>query len=273
MSSSQPRITGYGVGAPSIKLNPPPIISSRAPTSTDIRFPLGQVWVYQISSSNASVYSLGSVAAGTATWVLLGGASGDVQTINNLSPTNGNITIAGTANQVGVSNAGSTVTLSLPAAITAPGSLTTTTSLAATTTITAGTGITSTTGNIVATAGAVNAGTSMTATLGDITATNGNLVLGTAGNKLSIATGADASTGTATLSGGTVTVNTTAVTASSLIHIWRQSIGATGAAALGELTVGTITAGASFVINAVQAADATALQATDVSEIGWMIVN
>lgn len=241
MSSSQPRITGYGVGAPSIKLNPPPIISSRAPTSTDIRFPLGQVWVYQISSSNASVYSLGSVAAGSATWVLLGGASGDVQTINNLSPTNGNITIAGTANQVGVSNAGSTVTLSLPAAITAPGSLTTTTSI--------------------------------TATLGNITATNGNLVLGTAGNKLSIATGSDASTGTATLSGGTVTVNTTAVTASSLIHIWRQSIGATGAAALGMLTVGTITAGTSFVINAVQAADATALQASDVSIIGWMIVN
>jgi hypothetical protein len=37
--------------------------------------------------------------------------------------------------------------------------------------------------------------------------------------------------------------------------------------------LGTITAGTSFVINAVQAADATALQASDVSVIGWEIVN
>jgi hypothetical protein len=58
-----------------------------------------------------------------------------------------------------------------------------------------------------------------------------------------------------------------------LIQIWRQSIGATGAAALGMLTVGTIVNATSFVINAVQAADATALQASDVSVIGWTIIN
>lgn len=108
---------------------------------------------------------------------------------------------------------------------------------------------------------------------GSVTTTNGNLVLGTAGNKLSIATGANASVGTATLAGGTVTVNTTAVTASSIIILTRQSVGATGAAATGNLTIGTVTAGTSFVINAVQAADATALQASDVSVIGWMIIN
>ncbi len=122
-------------------------------------------------------------------------------------------------------------------------------------------------------AGNFAASGSVTATLGAITATNGNLVLGTAGNKLSIATGANASVGTATLVGGTITVNTTAVTASSIIHLTRQSIGATGAAALGVLTVGTVVAGTSFVINAVQAADATALQASDVSVIGWTIIN
>lgn len=121
--------------------------------------------------------------------------------------------------------------------------------------------------------GSLTAGTTVTATLGAITATNGNLVLGTAGNKLSIATGANASVGTATLTGGTVTVNTTAVTASSVIQLTRQSIGATGAAALGHLTVGTVVAGTSFVINAVQAADATALQASDVSVIGYQIIN
>jgi len=128
-------------------------------------------------------------------------------------------------------------------------------------------------------AGALTASTTITATLGDITATNGNLVLGTAGNKIvstSVASNTTAganSFGTVTLVGGTATVSTTAVTASSIIYLFRQGVGATGAAALGILSVGTITASTSFVINAVQAADATSLQASDVSVIGWMIVN
>lgn len=158
--------------------------------------------------------------------------------------------------------------------------------LSATTTITAGTGITSTTGDIVATAGnisttagSITSATTLTATLGNIQATNGNLVLNTEGNKIvstsvgtTTAAGAN-SFGSVTLAGGTATVATTSVTANSLIVIWRQSIGATGAAALGHLTVGTIVAATSFVINAVQAADATALQASDVSVVGWMIIN
>jgi len=127
--------------------------------------------------------------------------------------------------------------------------------------------------------GSVTAATTITATLGAITATNGNLVLGTAGNKIvssSVATTTTAganSFGSVTLSGGTATVSTTAVTASSLVVLWRQSIGATGAAALGFLVVGTITASTSFVINAVQVATATSLQASDVSVVGWMIIN
>jgi len=129
------------------------------------------------------------------------------------------------------------------------------------------------------TAGALTNAGALTVTAGNIQASNGNLVLNTAGNKIvstSVGTTAAAganSFGSVTLSGGTATVATTSVTASSLIHIWRQSIGATGAAALGHLSVGTIVAATSFVINAVQAADATALQASDVSVIGWMIVN
>jgi filamentous hemagglutinin len=128
-------------------------------------------------------------------------------------------------------------------------------------------------------AGALTATTSITATLGDITATNGNIVRGTAGNKdmyssvASTATAVNNSAGTVTLVGGTETVTTTAVTAASQIRLYRQGIGATGAAALGILTLGTIVAGTSFVINSVQAADATALQASDVSVIGWEIVN
>lgn len=127
--------------------------------------------------------------------------------------------------------------------------------------------------------GSLTAATTITATLGAITATNGNVVLGTAGNKIlstsvgsTTAAGAN-SFGKVTLTGGTATVSTTSVTASSIIYLTRQGVGATGAAALGELSVGTIVAGTSFVINAWSQADATALAATDVSSIGWMIVN
>lgn len=129
------------------------------------------------------------------------------------------------------------------------------------------------------TAGALTNSGAITSTAGAITATNGNLVLGTSGNKIissSVATtttAGDNSFGSVTLVGGTATVSTTAVTANSLIYIWRQSIGATGAAALGMLAIGTITASTSFIINALQTADATALQASDVSVVGWMIVN
>jgi len=125
----------------------------------------------------------------------------------------------------------------------------------------------------------ITAGTSLTATLGDITATNGNLVLNTAGNKIvSTSVGAAAaaganSFGTVTLVGGTVTVATTAVTASSIIILTRQSVGATGANDLGILSVGTIVAGTSFDINAWTVTNATALQADDLSVIGWMIIN
>jgi hypothetical protein len=127
--------------------------------------------------------------------------------------------------------------------------------------------------------GSLTAGTSVTATLGNITATNGNIVKGTAGNKdiytsvASTTTAGANSAGTVTLAGGTATIATTAVTASSLIRLSRQSVGSTGAAATGNLSIGTITASTSFVINAVSAADATALAATDVSVVFWEIVN
>lgn len=129
------------------------------------------------------------------------------------------------------------------------------------------------------TTGAVVAGTTVTATLGAVTATNGNVVLGTAGNKImSTSVGAAAAAGAnsfgkVTLVAGTVVVATTAVTANSIIMLTRQGIGATGAAALGMLSVGTIVAATSFVINSLTTADATTPLATDVSSIGWMIIN
>ena len=157
------------------------------------------------------------------------------------------VNILGTANQITSTILNGVATLSTPVAFVAPGSIAATTSI--------------------------------TATLGNITATNGNFVKTTAGNKdvytsIAATTAAGAnSAGTVTLVGGTATISTTSVTAASKIRIYRQGVGATGAAALGILTIGTITAGVSFVINAVQAADATALQATDVSVAFWEIVN
>ena len=89
----------------------------------------------------------------------------------------------------------------------------------------------------------------------------GNLALLTAGNKIKIATGSNASVGTATLVGGTVTVNTTAVTASSKIFLTYDLFGGIP----GSLEVGTITAGTSFVINS--------SSTLDTSDVNWWIIN
>ncbi len=89
----------------------------------------------------------------------------------------------------------------------------------------------------------------------------GNLALITAGNKIKITTGTNASVGSSVLVAGTVTVSTTAVTASSKIFITRGITGGT----VGELSIGTITAGTSFVINSVSS--------SETSTVNWWIVN
>lgn len=90
----------------------------------------------------------------------------------------------------------------------------------------------------------------------------GNLALLTAGNKIKIATGSNASAGVSgAMTAGTITISTTAVTASSLIYLTHASVGGT----VGILSVGTITAGTSFVINS--------SSASDTSTVNWWIVN
>lgn len=144
------------------------------------------------------------------------------------------------------------------------------------TTVTATGNITSSAGDLVATAGnvtagaavsagtTVTAGTGITATTGAITASNGNLVLSTAGNKLSIATGANASVGTsAAMTAGVVTVNTTAVTASSIIFLTANTAGGTQGTL--RAPVADIVAGTSFVIRSSNAADT--------STVNWWIIN
>lgn len=203
--------------------------------------------------------------------------------------------VTGTSDAVAVTPASLTARLAAPGAIggttpaagtftdlTAVGTVSLNASGAGVSTIgTGGTGATNignATGNTAVT-GSLTATTTLTATLGAITATNGNLVLGTAGNKLSVQAASNTATagahsfGTVTLIGGTITVSTTAVTANSIILLTRMSIGATGAAALGILSIGTVTASTSFVIRSLLTADATNLATTDVSVIGWQIIN
>lgn len=251
------------------------IIGQGAPTAA-LKRPVGVFYYDEVAQS---LYGSGGVVNNQAVWIALGGGS---VAISN---------VLGTANQITSSVVGGVATLSIPAAFQAPGSVTAATGLVATTggvtasagnisasagsvsastTVTGGTGVTATTGNIVAstgdliaTAGAVSAGTTVTATLGAITATNGNLVLGTAGNKLVIAAGANASVGTATLVAGTVTVATTAVTTNSKIFVTVGTLGTV--AAPQAMYVDAIVNGTSF--------DITSADGTDTSNVNWFIIN
>jgi hypothetical protein len=199
-------------------INPPNVIyADRGPTGTDVAYVRGDFW---LDIPDAASYQY----AGAGVWISLGsGTIGAVDTLTGgsggaIAPTGGTISILGTANQLtSTGNAGAhSITFSIPTTFITPGTI------ASTTTITAGTALIATT--------SVTAGTSITATLGNITATNGNVVLGTAGNKIVIATGSNASVGTSAAMGGTpgtVTVATTASSATAKIFYARATTGGT----------------------------------------------
>lgn len=90
----------------------------------------------------------------------------------------------------------------------------------------------------------------------------GQLILQTVGKGLSIKEGSNAKMGTATLSAGTVTVSTTAVTANSRIFLTAQSLGVVGTAQ--ALAVTARSAGTSFTI--------TSASISDGSVVAWFIV-
>lgn len=189
-----------------------PHFDVRDPATNDVNFPQGKRWINTISNDEW-VLTTFSASAGsvTANWTVLGGGAVAVATLTGdtgtATPSAGNIKIAGTTNEITTAASGSTLTLSLPAAITTPGSLTVST-------------------------------------------------------KLSVTTGANASAGqSAAMTAGTITISTTAVTASSLIFLTNALPGGT----VGTLSVGTITDGTSFVINS--------SSATDTSKVNWWIIN
>lgn len=99
-----------------------------------------------------------------------------------------------------------------------------------------------------------------TLTLGLKLTDQGQLAIQQAGAGLSVKTGSNCKMGTSTMVAGTVTIATTAVTASSKIFYNRATTGGT----VGDLSRGTIVAGTSFVINSTSA--------LDTSDIDWLIV-
>lgn len=101
-----------------------------------------------------------------------------------------------------------------------------------------------------------------TATTTDKFNISGNVSLLTAGNKIKIATGTNASAGTGTLSGGTVTISTTAVTANSLIFLTDTASSLTN---VGTLSVTAKSAGTSFTV--------TSANALDTSTFNWFMIN
>ncbi len=114
--SPNPQFTDYA---------PEPIESTRAPTTADVGYAFGQLWV---NTSTGIIYGLGAVSGGSATWNLLSPGASDVDTLTGdgggaISPAGGNITLAGGTN-ITTSGAGSTITFNLDAAITLATSVT-----------------------------------------------------------------------------------------------------------------------------------------------------
>ena len=114
----------YGLEQPLIQVPHMPLDASRAPTAADTEYTIGDQWLYKPTADTAVGYQFGGIdSSGDAIWILTSPGASDVDTINGLSPTAGNIIIDGGTNITDV-NAGSTVTLNLDAAITLATSVT-----------------------------------------------------------------------------------------------------------------------------------------------------
>jgi hypothetical protein len=129
-------------------------------------------------------------------------------------------------------------------------------------------GVKAASGNITQPFGTYALGSGSDAT--DKLEVTGNISLMTAGNKIKIATGSNASIGTATLSSGTVTINTTAVSSSSLIFVVYNTPSGTLASGLSAPT-GSIVNGTSFIVNSLTTAGV--VNTLDNSTIRWWIIN
>ena len=108
----------YGSPQGMIKVFPLPIISTRAPTTSDTGYALGQDWIRKTTNQ---AWKLTSVVAGSATWALSSPGASDVDTLTGdaggpISPLAGDIVLAGGTN-IASTGAINTITFDLDAAI------------------------------------------------------------------------------------------------------------------------------------------------------------
>jgi len=289
-----------GISESSISVFPVPVSTTRAPLSTDTNYPLGQLWV---RTDTAQAWTLCKLSSGAATWALASPGASDVDTINSLSPTGGNMLIEGGTNLTD-SNAVSTITLNMDAAITLATSVTAplfTSAAAMAVTVAAGSDITVkmgdaaaankisytdtadaeqasldsngvfTANNLVGILGATGAaaitGTTITGTTS--VTSDGNLIMSAVATQLVMNGGAVTDfIGQATLTAGTVTVANTNIAAGDRVFVTRSDLN--GSTAIGLFDV-SITALTNFIIDARKPADAT-VETNDVSIVDYFIV-
>lgn len=226
MANQKAQQPGYSLNQPTTNIFPVPIIGKRAPTSNDINYQLGQVWIYPITNS---AYILTSVLAGAATWENVSGGSGS---FSSLTVTPGPISLSGTTtiNTTGtaatsIGNSTGALTLVGPTALT--GTWTQVGTALINTTGTAATTI----GNSTAGVGLVGPST-VTGTLGasGITTVASGVTPSVAGSILEVLGGGGAaptivvSAGvpsvTAGINKGSLAINNTAVSAATRLYIF-----------------------------------------------------
>lgn len=176
----------YGLGVPLQELSPQPVVSNRAPTTSD-KAALGTVWVYK--ATNAA-YVLASIVANSATWTPLTVNAGATISTGNLTVTTGNIVvtagdITATAGDI-TATAGDVVVSAGDIAATLGDITAVAGTVTAGATVVGGTGITATTGDVTCSAGDVEvtigdvhlAAGDVVADLGNISATVGTITAG-----------------------------------------------------------------------------------------------
>lgn len=236
---------GFGIHAENVEV---PHIDVRAPTTSDIGFPVGKIWIDSVALNSYQLVGFTSFnGLTTATWNVLGGTA-SVESV------------VGTANQVAVSTAAGIATVSLPAVITAPGSLATTTTLASGTTLTSGTSLAVTTTAVIGTGLTVSAGgAAITGTTGINVSGAAVTTIGTGGTgpvaignatgntavtgNLTASTGLIATTGGVTASAGGASITGTTNINTSGASISTIGTGGTGAVNIGNATGGTAVTG------------------------------
>lgn len=106
---------GFGIRPENVEI---PHIDTRAPSTTDVAYPVGKRWINNSSNTEYALTSL-STSNGviSATWTLLGAGEGDLNTLTTadstvVTPTSGNINLSGSGSITTVGS-GSTATVEL----------------------------------------------------------------------------------------------------------------------------------------------------------------